>query len=346
MKPLINPIFQTSNFEIKDDRVWSYSRSANPTRTQLESELARLENAKHGMAFATGLAAVDAVMRLFEAGDEILCYQDLYGGSYRLFEKVHTDKVFKYFGGKYPLSKEEEPSQYSFITEKCKAVYIETPTNPTLQTVDIRRMAEIAKKRGILLIVDNTIATPYYQNPLDLGADIVIHSVSKYINGHGDVVMGAVCLNNDEIYDKLSFIQRMAGAIPGPQDCWLVSRGLKTLQVRMDRITETSRQMAEFLSKHPKVASVSYPGFSGVISISLKENTEKEALRVCNATKTFTFAVSLGGCSSLITHCATTNNVIMDRETRLKIGVTDSLLRLSIGLEGPQELINDLNQAL
>ena len=335
MKPLIEPIYQTSNFEIKDDRTWSYSRSANPTRTALETEIAKLENAKHGMVFASGLAAIDAVMRLFKAGDEILCYQDLYGGSYRLFNTVHSDKSFIY-----------EDDIDELTIGNAKAIFIETPTNPTLQTLDIGRIAKIAKHNSILLIVDNTLASPYYQNPLDLGADIVVHSVSKYINGHGDVVMGAICLNDNEIYDKLSYIQRICGAIPGPQDCWLVSRGLKTLGVRMDKITENAQKVAQYLTLHPKVAKVNYPGFSGVISISLIEDTEQEAIRVCKSTKVFTFAVSLGSTKSLITHCASTNNAIMKPEYRRKIGVTDSLIRLSIGLENPEDLIRDLYEAL
>lgn len=335
MKPLISPIYQTSNYLLEGDNPnqgYTYSRSANPSRDELQESIAKLEHAKHCLVFASGLAAVDAVMRLFKAGDEILCYQDLYGGSYRLFEKVHTDKKFTYTAGEYE------------ITSNTKAIYFETPTNPTLQEIDINKIAQEAQ--GILVIVDNTLATPYYQNPLDLGADIVIHSVSKYINGHGDVVMGAVCVNDDKLFERLAFIQRMAGAIPGPQDCWLVSRGLKTLGIRMDRITKTAQEVVKFLTLHPRVAKVNYPGFSGVISISLIEDTEQEALRICNATKVFQFAVSLGGCSSLITHCASTNNAIMDRETRHKIGVTDSLLRLSIGLEEPEELIEDLNKAL
>ena len=336
MKPIIPPIYQTSNFEIKDDRTWSYSRSANPTRTALESEIAKLENAKHGMVFASGLAAIDAVMRLFKAGDDIPCYQDLYGGSFRLFNTVHSDKNIRY----------GENLDELLMGKNTKAIFIESPTNPTLQTIDIRKTAELAHKYNALLIVDNTLASPYYQNPLDLGADIVVHSVSKYINGHGDVVMGAVCLNDDEIYDRLSYIQRMCGAIPGPQDCWLVSRGLKTLGLRMDRITENAQKVANWLTSHPKVNQVNYPGFSGVISISLKEDTKEEALRVCNETKTFKFAVSLGGLTSLITHCASTNNAIMDKEYRHKIGVTDSLIRLSIGLENPDDLINDLKEAL
>lgn len=333
MKPIIEPIYQTSNFEIKDDRTWSYSRSANPTRTHLEQEIARLENAKHCLTFGSGLAAIDAVMRLFKANDEILCCEDLYGGSYRLFEKVHTDKRFVY-NDKFP----------TYLTSK--AIFLESPSNPTLTEHNIRRITEYARENGLLLIVDNSLASPYYQNPLDLGADIVVHSVSKYINGHGDVVMGAVCLNNDELHDKLSFIQRMAGAIPGPQDCWLVSRGLKTLGVRMEKITENAQKVAAWLSTHPKINKVNYPGFSGVISISLKEDTEAEALRICNSTKVFQFAVSLGGLTSLITHCASTNNAIMTPDYRRKIGVTDSLIRLSIGLEDPQELIQDLEDVL
>lgn len=335
-KPLIQPIYQTSNYELsgtEPNSGYTYSRSANPSRDELQQKLAELEHAKYGRCFATGLAAVDAVMRLFEAGDEILCYQDLYGGSYRLFTKVHTDKVFT-FGTEFT------------ITPNTKAIWIETPTNPTLQTININEVANFAKAHNLLLIVDNTFATPYYQNPLDMGADIVVHSVSKYLNGHGDVVMGAICLNDEELHNKLAFIQRMAGAIPGPFDCWLVLRGLKTLGVRMDRITQTAKEVANWLLTHPKVAKVNYPGFSGVISISLKEDTEQEALRVCNATKKFTFAVSLGGISSLITHCASTNNAIMEADYRRKIGVTDSLLRLSIGLEDPNELIEDLNHAL
>ncbi len=335
MKPLIPPIYQTSNFEIKDDRTWSYSRSANPTRTALEAEIAKLENAKHGMVFASGLAAIDTVMRLFNARDEVQCYQDLYGGSYRLFNTVHSDKTFIYtdlINGQ--------------VSDKMKAFFIESPTNPTLVEIDIKMMSDLAKKYRALLIVDNTLASPYYQNPLDLGADIVVHSVSKYINGHGDVVMGAVCVNDDDLYERLSFLQRMAGAIPGPQDCWLVSRGLKTLAIRMDRITENASKVAQYLKTNPKVNNVNYPGFSGVISFDLKEDTEEAALKICNATRLFTFAVSLGGTSSLITHCASTNNAIMDIDYRRSIGVTESLIRLSIGLEDPELLIKDLDQAI
>lgn len=335
-KPLIQPIYQTSNFEIEDDRAWSYSRSANPTRTALEFEIANLENAKHGMVFATGLAAVDAVIRLFKAGDEILSCQDLYGGSYRLFVKVHADKTFTFLGAEDVIN----------LNDKIKAIFIESPTNPTLQQTDIRLMATKAHEHGWLLIVDNTLASPYYQNPLDLGADIVVHSVSKYINGHGDVVMGAVCVNDDKLYERLGFIQRICGAIPGPQDCWLVSRGLKTLGLRMERITQSAKDVCRSLSNNPNVAQLNYPGFSGVISFSLKEDTEQEALRICKSTKLFKFAVSLGGTQSLITHCATTNNAIMEADYRRKIGIPDSLIRLSIGLEDPKDLIEDLNNVL
>ena len=336
MKEIVPPIYQTSNFRLDGDnpnKGYTYSRSANPSRDILQQELAKLENSKYALTFATGLAAVDAVLRLFKSGDEIISCQDLYGGSYRLFERVHIDKKFTY--------SDEFPT-----TENSKAIYIESPSNPTLKEHDIKKLAEYAHANGLLLIVDNTFATPYYQNPLDLGADIVIHSISKYINGHSDVVMGAICLNNKELYDRLFFLQRMAGAVPGPFDCWLVSRGLKTLGIRMDRITQSATEVAEFLRNHPKVTKVYYPGFSGVISISLSEDTEKEALRVCNATKVFTFAVSLGGLISLITHAASTNNAVMTTEYRRNIGVTDSLLRLSIGLEDPKDLISDLNQAL
>ena len=336
IRPIIEPIYQTSNYLIDEsnpDRKYTYSRSSHPNRDSLQSEIAKLEHAEYGLCFSTGLAAVDAVMRLFSAGDEVLCYQDLYGGSYRLFTKVHTDKTFK-FGTDFPIS------------EKAKAIFIETPTNPTLTEMDIRHISMIAKANNLLLIVDNTFATPYYQKPLDLGADIVIHSVSKYLNGHGDVVMGAICLNDKELYERLFFLQRMCGAVPGPLDCWLVSRGLKTLGIRMEKVTATSKKVAEFLKNHPKVDRVNYPGYSGVISFSLKEDTEQEALRICNTTKMFKFAVSIGGTTSLITHCASTNNAIMEVEYRRKIGVTDSLLRLSIGLEQPEELIEDLDQAL
>ena len=335
--PIIEPIYQTSNYLIDESnpgRHYTYSRANQPNRDTLQAEIAKLENAKYCLCFSTGLAAIDAVMRLFEAGDEILCFEDLYGGSYRLFTKVHTDKTFTF--GK----------EFIFSFSQTKALFIETPTNPTLQVLNIQEVAEMTKKNNLLLIVDNTFATPYYQKPLDLGADIVIHSVSKYINGHGDVVMGAMCLNDDNLYERLFFLQRMCGAVPGPLDCWLVSRGLKTLDIRMDRITESAQKIFEFLKTHPKVTKVNYPGFSGVISISLKEDTEKEALRICNSTKVFKFAVSVGSTTSLITHCASTNNAIMTPEYRKSIGVTDSLLRLSIGLEDPQELIEDLKQAL
>ena len=336
IKPPIEPIYQTSNYVLEGDNPnhgYTYSRVAHPNRDSLQKEIANLEHAKYGLCFSTGLAAVDSVMRLFEARDEILCCKDLYGGSYRLFQKVHTDKSF-IFSNNFPTS------------ISSKAICVETPTNPTLQQFDIKKLAQYAHENNLLLIVDNTFATPYYQNPLDLGADIVVHSVSKYLNGHGDVVMGAVCLNDDKLYEKLFFLQRMCGAVPGPMDCWLVSRGLKTLKIRMDRITQNAQKVVEFLKTCPKITKVNYPGFSGVISISLKKDTEQEALRVCNATKKFIFAVSLGGLSSLITHCASTNNAVMTPEYRRNIGITDSLLRLSIGLEDPQELIEDLEQAL
>ena len=358
---VMTPIYQTSTYAQSSPGVhkgYEYARTGNPTRTVLEDNLAALENGKFGICFSSGLAAMDAVIRLLQPGDEVLACDDLYGGSYRLLTKVHGGFGIKSrFVGMNNLSAFE-----SAIRPETKLIWIETPTNPMLNIVDILAICTIAKKKGILTCVDNTFASPYLQNPLDLGADIVLHSATKYIGGHSDVVHGAV-VTNSELYDqKLRFIQNAVGAVPGPQDCFLILRGIKTLHIRVERACQNAAKIADFLRSHQKIKQVFYPGFidhpghdiaasqmrhfGGMVSFNLFTDTLDYAEKLLSNTKLFTLAESLGGVESLIGHPATMTHASIPREERLKVGLTDSLIRLSVGIEDVSDLIDDLNVAI
>lgn len=358
---IMTPIYQTSTYvqaSPGDHKGYEYSRTQNPTRNALEKSLAALENGAYGLCFGSGLAAIDCVLKTLRPGDEVVSIDDLYGGTYRLFSKIFAE-----FGIKFtfaPMASAEELE--GLITEKTKLVWIETPTNPMLKITDISAIAAVTKKHGCLLAVDNTFATPYVQTPLDLGADIVMHSVTKYLGGHSDVVMGALVCNDAELAEKLYFIQNSSGAVPGPQDAFLVLRGLKTLHLRMQRHAENGKRIAEMLKAHPKVAAVYWPGFpdhpnhdvakkqmrtfGGMISFSLKEDSQEAAFRILEKTEVFALAESLGGVESLIGHPASMTHAAIPREERLKTGVVDSLIRLSVGVEDAEDLIADLEQAL
>lgn len=358
---VMTPIYQTSTYWQKtpgDNKGYEYSRGTNPTRNALENCLAALENAKHGLAFSSGLGATDAVMKLLLPGDEVITGDDLYGGSYRMFTKI-----FANFGIKFhflDLSKPENIVPY--LTDKTKLIWIETPTNPTMKIIDIEAVAKIAKAKNILLCVDNTFASPFLQNPIDLGADIVMHSATKYLGGHSDVVMGALMLNDDELYKKLWFIYNATGATPGPQDSFLVLRGIKTLHLRMKAHCENGRKIAEYLKAHPKVDKLYWPGFEdhpnhdiakkqmrdfgGMISFTVKDATLADTYKLAGSFKVFTLAESLGGVESLINHPVSMTHGSIPKELREKAGVVDSLLRLSVGVEDIEDLLEDLKQAL
>jgi cystathionine gamma-lyase len=358
---VMTPIYQTSTYAQSSPGVhkgYEYARTGNPTRTVLEDNLAALENGKFGICFSSGLAAMDAVIRLLQPGDEVLACDDLYGGSYRLLTKVHGGFGIKSrFVGMNNLSAFE-----SAIRPETKLIWIETPTNPMLNIVDILAICTIAKKKGILTCVDNTFASPYLQNPLDLGADIVLHSATKYIGGHSDVVHGAVVTNSELYAQKLRFIQNAVGAVPGPQDCFLILRGIKTLHIRVERACQNAAKIADFLRSHSKIKQVFYPGFidhpghdiaasqmrhfGGMVSFNLFTDTLDYAEKLLSNTKLFTLAESLGGVESLIGHPATMTHASIPREERLKVGLTDSLIRLSVGIEDVSDLIDDLNVAI
>ena len=358
---VMTPIYQTSTYAQSSPGVhkgYEYARTGNPTRTVLEDNLAALENGKFGICFSSGLAAMDAVIRLLQPGDEVLACDDLYGGSYRLLTKVHGGFGIKSrFVGMNNLSAFE-----SAIRPETKLIWIETPTNPMLNIVDILAICTIAKKKGILTCVDNTFASPYLQNPLDLGADIVLHSATKYIGGHSDVVHGAVVTNSELYAQKLRFIQNAVGAVPGPQDCFLILRGIKTLHIRVERACQNAAKIDDFLRSHSKIKQVFYPGFidhpghdiaasqmrhfGGMVSFNLFTDTLDYAEKLLSNTKLFTLAESLGGVESLIGHPATMTHASIPREERLKVGLTDSLIRLSVGIEDVSDLIDDLNVAI
>ncbi len=358
---IMTPIFQTSTYVQSAPgahKGYEYARSKNPTRDQLEASLAALENGAYGRAFASGMAATDSIIKLLEPGDEVLVSNDLYGGSYRLFTKL-----YERYGLKFQfVDMKDHRSMGETINDRTKMIWIETPTNPMMSIIDIKAAAELAKDYGALLAVDNTFATPYLQNPLDLGADIVMHSVTKYIAGHSDVVMGAAVTNSKELDGKLGFIQNSVGAIPGPHDCFLVLRGIKTLHIRMQRHAENGKRIAHFLKSHPLVAQVYWPGFEdhpnhdiakaqmkdfgGMISFVLKNDSQESAFEVLKRFKLFSLAESLGGVESLVGHPASMTHASIPREERLKSGLTDSLIRLSVGIEDVQDLIEDLTQAI
>ena len=358
---IMTPIYQTSTYWQKspgDNKGYEYSRGTNPTRKALEDCLAALENGKYGLAFSSGMGATDSVMKLLQPGDEVITGNDLYGGSYRIFTKIFANYGIKFHF--LDLSKPENILPY--INTNTKQIWIETPTNPTMQIVDIVGIAAISKTHNLLLTVDNTFASPYLQNPLDLGADLVMHSVTKYIAGHSDVVMGALVTNNEELYKKLWFIYNACGATPGPQDCFLVLRGIKTLHLRMKAHCENGRLIAKFLKKHPKIDKIYWPGFEdhpnhdiakqqmrdfgGMISITLKDADLQETFRISSSFKVFTLAESLGGVESLINHPATMTHGSIPKAEREKVGVTDNLLRFSVGVEDIDDLLEDLEQAL
>ena len=358
---IMTPIYQTSTYvqaSPGDHKGYEYSRTHNPTRTALQNALAALENGTHGLCFATGMASIDAICKLFKPGDEIVSTNDLYGGTYRLFTKI-----FEGFGLKFRFVDMGDPANVAAaITPNTKLIWVETPTNPLLKVIDIKAMAALAKKHGCLLGVDNTFASPYLQNPLDMGADIIMHSVTKYLGGHSDVVMGALVGEDAALADRLAFIQNSSGATPGPQDCFLVLRGLKTLHLRMQRHCENGAVVAEWLVKHPKVERVYWPGlpthpnhavakaqmrgFGGMISFTLKGDRMEEAMKVLSSTELFCLAESLGGVESLLGHPASMTHASIPREERLKNGLADTLIRLSVGLEDAEDLIADLEQAL
>ncbi|RCR68153.1 cystathionine gamma-synthase [Larkinella punicea] len=358
---IMTPIYQTSTYVQESPgkhKGYEYARTQNPTRTVLQNNLAALENGKHGICYASGLAATDAILKLFKPGDEIIASNDLYGGTYRIMVRV-----FQEYGIKFTFIGLENPSALeSAITPKTKMVWIETPTNPLLRIVDIQAIAAITKAKNTLLVVDNTFASPYLQNPLDQGADIVLHSVTKYLGGHSDTVMGAIVLNDDEIAKRLEFIQNACGAVPGPQDCFLVLRGIKTLHIRMQRHCENALQVARFLNQHPKVSQVNYPGlethpqhelakkqmrgFGGMVSFELHGDSLPEAIKVMESFKVFSLGESLGGVESLCTHPASMTHASIPKEERAKNGLKDTLIRLSVGIEDVDDLIADLNQAI
>ncbi|HLS96361.1 cystathionine gamma-lyase [Sphingobacterium allocomposti] len=358
---VMTPIYQTSTYKQAspgEHKGFEYSRGTNPTRQALEGCLAALENGKFGLAFASGMAATDTVLRLLKPGDEVLTGDDLYGGSYRIFTKVYAQYGINFVF----VDTSDAHAVEEAITEKTKLIWVETPTNPTLKLADIAAIGEVAKKYEILYVVDNTFASPYLQNPLDLGADIVMHSATKYLNGHSDVVMGALVLNDEALYKQLWFYYNACGGTPGPQDAFLVLRGLKTLHVRMRAHCENGRKVAEFLKGHPKVERVYWPGFSdhpgheiaqkqmrdfgGMVSIVLKDADLQETFRIASRFKVFTLAESLGGVESLVNHPATMTHGSIPKEVRESVGVVDNLLRLSVGIEDGDDLIADLEQVL
>ena len=355
------PIYQTTTYSQTTPgghKGFEYSRSGNPTRAALERSLASLENGNYGMAFASGLAAIDAIIKLLKPGDEVVSTSDLYGGTYRLFTRIYED-----FGVKFHfIGMENAENVASYVNENTRLIWVETPTNPMLNIIDIKAVAEVAKAKNMLMAVDNTFATPYLQLPLDLGADIVMHSATKYLGGHSDVVMGGLVVNDKELADRLYFIQNASGAIPGPQDCFLVLRGIKTLGLRVQRHSENGKAVAEFLRSHPKIDKVYWPGFEdhpnhhiakaqmrdfgGMLSFTTVNDSYEGAVAVVEKLKIFTLAESLGGVESLAGHPASMTHASIPKEDREKTGVKDSLIRLSVGIEDQEDLIEDLKQAL
>ena len=358
---IMTPIFQTSTYLQEspgNHKGYAYARGKNPTRKALEDCLAALENAQFGLAFSSGMGATDTVMKLLKPGDEVITGNDLYGGSYRMFTQI-----FAQYGIKFHFIDLDDAANISnYVTANTKLIWIETPTNPTMRIVDIAAAATIAKANNLLLVVDNTFASPYLQNPIDLGADIVMHSATKYLGGHSDVIMGALLTNRQDLFDKLAFIQNSCGAVPGPMDSFLVLRGLKTLHLRMKAHCENGRKVAEYLKNHPKVEVVYWPGFvdhpnheiakkqmrdfGGMISFSTKGATLESTFKLASSFKVFSLAESLGGVESLINHPATMTHASIPKAERDKAGVTDTLLRLSVGVEDAEDILADLEQAL
>ena len=358
---IMTPIYQTSTYVqdgIGNHKGFEYSRTGNPTRHALESNLAAIENGKYGACFGSGLAAIDCVIKMLNPGDEVISTNDLYGGSYRIFKTI-----FEKYGIKFHFVDMLDIENISnVINYKTKLIWVETPTNPMMNIIDIEAVSKIAKSNHTLLAVDNTFATPYLQTPLDLGADIVMHSVTKYLGGHSDVVMGALVCNDDKIAEEMYRIQNSSGAVTAPMDSFLVLRGIKTLHVRLQRHCENGEKIAQWLNDHPKVDKVYWPGFEthtnhdvakrqmrgfgGMISFTLKGNQIEEAKQIVKQTHLFSLAESLGGVESLIGHPATMTHASIPKEEREKSGVVDSLIRLSVGIEDADDLISDLDKAM
>ena len=358
---IMTPIYQTSTYVQEAPGVnkgFEYARSQNPTRFALEEAVAEIENGKYGLVFGSGVAATDSVIKLLQPGDEVIAASDMYGGTYRLFTKVYEKFgiIFHY------VNMQDAENIRPYIHEKTQLIWTETPTNPLMNITDIAAVAAISKEHKLVLCVDNTFASPYLQNPLDLGADIVMHSATKYLGGHSDVIQGCLVMNDKDLRDQLFFIQKSCGAVPGPMDCFLVLRGIKTLHVRMERHCENGERIAHWLRNHPKVGKVYWPGFSdhpnhhiakaqmrgfgGMISFELKNDSLEEANRVMSSTNIFSLAESLGGVESLINHPASMTHASIPREERIKNGLSDSLIRLSVGIEDADDLIEDLEQAI
>ena len=354
------PIYQTSTYSQKspgEHNGYEYSRTQNPTRHALERSIASLENAKYGLAFSSGLSAIDAVMKLFSPGDEIISTNDLYGGSYRLFNKIYAKFGLKFIFTDLRNLKQTE----KLITSKTKLIWVETPTNPMINIIDIKGLSKICNSNNLVLAVDNTFSTPYLQKPIDLGADIIMHSATKFLAGHSDVILGLLALSNDELAEKLYFIQNSSGAICGPMDSFLTLRGIKTLHVRMKRHCENAKVIATFLDNHNKVDKVYWPGFEnhlnhdvaksqmsdygGMISFTLKGDFEL-VKKITSSFKVFTLAESLGGVESLVNHPATMTHASIPKEERDKIGIADNLIRLSVGIEDISDLVDDIKQAI
>jgi cystathionine beta-lyase/cystathionine gamma-synthase len=358
---IMTPIYQTSTYVQEAPGVnkgFEYARSQNPTRFALEEAVAEIENGKFGLVFGSGVAATDSVIKLLQPGDEVIASNDMYGGTYRLFTKIYEKFGIKF----HYVNMQEAENIRSYINDKTQLIWVETPTNPLMNITDIAAVAAISKGHNLVLCVDNTFASPYLQNPLDLGADIVMHSATKYLGGHSDVIQGCLVMNDKDLRDQLYFIQKSCGAVPGPMDCFLVLRGIKTLHVRMERHCENGERIAHWLRNHPKVARVYWPGFTdhpnhaiakaqmrgygGMISFELKNDSLEEATRVLSSTHLFALAESLGGVESLINHPASMTHASIPREERIKNGLNDSLIRLSVGIEDAEDLIEDLAKAI
>jgi cystathionine gamma-lyase len=358
---IMTPIFQTSTYVQESPgthKGYAYARGKNPTRAALEKCIASLEGAKYGLCFSSGMGAIDAIIKLLRPGDEVITGDDLYGGTYRMFTKVFAPMGIHF----HFIDLKDANNIRNYINEKTKLIWVETPTNPTMQIVDLEACSTIAKEHGCIFAVDNTFASPYLQNPMQFGADIVMHSATKYLGGHSDVIMGALCINDDELYQQLAFIHNSCGAVPGPMDSFLVLRGLKTLHVRMDRHCYNGKKIAEYLKKHPAIEKMYWPGFTdhpnheiakkqmrdfgGMISIVLKNADLDKTFKIASSFKVFSLAESLGGVESLVNHPATMTHASIPKEEREKVGVVDNLLRLSIGIEFVDDLLADLEQAL
>ncbi|HKC68606.1 MAG TPA: cystathionine gamma-synthase [Bacteroidia bacterium] len=358
---IMTPIYQTSTYVQESpgkNKGYGYARGKNPTREALQKNIAALENGKHCICFSSGMGATDAVIKLLRPGDEVITGDDLYGGSYRMFTKI-----FEPYGIKFHFIDLTDANNIAkYVNSNTKLIWTETPTNPTMKIVDIAACSAIAKKHNLLLVVDNTFASPYLQNPLALGADVVMHSVTKYLSGHSDVVMGALIMNDDKLHEQLYFILNSCGANPGPMDSFLVMRGIKTLHVRMERHCQNGRKIAEYLKTHPKIEKIYWPGFTdhpnhaiakkqmrdfgGMISIVLKNASLDDTFKIASSFKVFSLAESLGGVESLINHPATMTHASIPKPEREKAGVVDNLLRLSVGIEDIEDLLEDLKQAL